>query len=270
MRKILVKIFFFADKVLRWLKVPRGSFFVKANGVILRNLKTNFIVRHGLSVYLDYKDSLCLSLTEHEPGTINVFKNYVKPGETAWDLGANIGYLSLLLAKSVGLNGRVYSFEPDKENFRLLQKNIEVNRYKNIFAINKAVAEKDGKLKFYPNPTHPSGGKTGIGKGGIEVDGIALDNFPDKKVDFIKMDIEGGEYGALLGMEGILDENPNIKIIMEFCPTLNGSQIADFLAKHGFMLYETKKDGVVEINIDNLKNLTHKIDLFCKKFLVKS
>ncbi len=262
MKTILIKLCFFAAKILGWLKIPRGTFLWKVNGVILRNLKTNFIVRHGLSVYLDKKDSLCLSLTEHEPGTIKIFKSYIKPGDTVLDIGANIGYLTLLAAKQTGLGGKVYAFEPETENFRLLRKNTEVNGCSNVIAVNKAVADKDGPLKLYINPTFAPGHKTGTGEGGVEIEGIALDNFIKEKVDFIKIDIEGGEYTALRGMEQILSKNPSVKMILEY---KKNPGLISFLLKHKFDFYEIGKDGFTPISAASLINLESKIDLFCTR-----
>ena len=103
-------------------------------------------------MFLDSNDSLRLSIngtySEYET---DVMKKIVKKGDVDLDLGANIGYYTLIFAKIVGKNGKVFAFEPDLTNFTLLKKNVEINGYKNVVLINKAVSDKTGKLKLFLN-----------------------------------------------------------------------------------------------------------------------
>ena len=150
------------------------------------------------------------------------------------DLGANIGYFSLLAAKLVGEKGKVFAFEPEPKNFYYLQKNIEVNNYKNIYPFQKAVSDKNGTTKLficgYDSGHHTinqydrvaaysHGRPTEIKP--IEIETVALDNFLSDKtdqVDVIKMDIEGAEALAVEGMKNLLKKNKNVKFLMEFFP----------------------------------------------------
>ena len=221
MRKIIIKILFLVDSILSLLKIPRGTFLWKVNGVLLRNLKTDRAKIDGHIIHLDSRDSLGASLVEHEPKIRRLLKENIKQGDIVVDIGANIGYHTLLMAKLVGPKGKVYAFEPEKENFELLKKNIERNGYQNVVLVNKGLGEKEGVLTLYLNPKNKAGHSvfhqhSHWGRQEIEI--TTLDDFLPKntKVDLIKMDIEGAEYAAIKGMRRVLSEN-NVKVISEFC-----------------------------------------------------
>lgn len=184
---------------------------------------------------------------KYEAGTTELFKKEVKQGMNVVDLGAHIGYFTLLAARLVGEKGRVFAFEPAPDNFALLTKNIATNGYKNVVPIQKAVSNKIGQVKLIllDSGTHYtcySGGKEEF----ITVESLTLDEFIKEKklpIDFIKMDIEGGEMAALNGMSNLIKKNKNLKIVTEFCPYYlrrAGSSPEEFLYKlvaYGFKLH---------------------------------
>jgi len=170
----------------------------------------------------------------HEEATTGILKKIIKPGDIFLDLGANIGYFSLLAAKLTGEKGKVFAFEPEPKNFYYLQKNIEINNYKNIYPFQKAVSDKNGTTELFICE-YDSGHHTINQYGGVEVyshgrptekiaikvDTVKLDDFLADKtdhVDIIKMDIEGAEALAVEGMRNILADNKKIKVLMEFFP----------------------------------------------------
>lgn len=182
----------------------------------------------GIIYYLDPKDFISLNLLVnkvYEPTQTKLVKRIIKPGNVVVDIGANIGYYTLLFAKLVGPQGKVYAFEPDINNFKLLSKNIKANPYNNIILENKAVSDVTGKIKLYLSKDGTGAHKIHNKKNDREfiyVDSIALDDyFRSKKIniDFIKMDIEGAEVKALKGMKKLISSNTNLKLISEFNPT---------------------------------------------------
>ena len=157
--------------------------------------------------------------------TTEMFKKVVKEGDIVLDLGANIGFFTLLAARLVGKKGKVYAFEPEPVNYSLLIKNIEINGYDNVVPMQKAVSNAAGMVRLFLN-NEDTGAHTirqcDDNKEFVEVESVTLDEFfRDKKhpIDVIKMDIEGAEVEAFLGMERIIRENENLKIFVEFYPT---------------------------------------------------
>ena len=165
-------------------------------------------------------ESACMSDLEPE-----LCKKTIKKGMTVLDIGANIGFFTMLFAKLVGKEGKVFAFEPDPNNFRLLKKNIETNKYTNVVCVNKAVSNKTAPGTLFISEEHhgdhrifdPNDKRTSI-----DIQTISIDDFikEDTTVDFIKIDIQGAEYLAFEGMEKTLKKAQHISIISEFCPAL--------------------------------------------------
>ena len=172
--------------------------------------------------------------------TTEMFKEAVKEGDVVVDIGANMGYFTLLAARLVGKTGRVYAFEPEPTNYSLLLKNIEVNGYDNVVPVQKAASNKSGKVKLFVSE-EDAGNSTifqyGDGRKFIEVEAVTLDEFfADKAhpINVIKMDAEGAEMAVLLGMDRIIRENQDIKIFSELYPelmTTMGYSPEDFIRK---------------------------------------
>ena len=83
-----------------------------------------------------------------EPLTMDTIKINVKRGDIALDLGANIGYHTLILSKLVGKTGKVFAFEPAPENAALIRENIKINNIKNVVVIEMAVSDKKQKSRL--------------------------------------------------------------------------------------------------------------------------
>jgi len=89
---------------------------------------------------------------EYEPVETKLILELVKPGAAILDIGANIGYYSLLFAKLTGPSGQVFAFEPDPYSYDLLQQNILENGYTNIFAFQLGVSDQNEELVLYRDP----------------------------------------------------------------------------------------------------------------------
>lgn len=165
--------------------------------------------------------------------TTQIFKQVVKDGDTVVDVGANIGYFTLLAARLVGKKGKVYAFEPEPRNYEAMLRNIVLNGYDNVFAVQKAVSNVTGIAKLYLSKIdvgahtlreyhdHPQFEESQFGEF-VEVGSVTLDEFFQEKrhpIDVIKMDVEGAEMAALLGMDRIIGENENLKMFIEFYPS---------------------------------------------------
>ena len=223
---------------------------------LLPRIVPDFVDVQGHKMYIDSRDSLRLSfIKDYENIETETFKKNIKKGDVVLDLGANIGYYTLIGAKIVRNEGKVFAFEPSPGNFKILKKNIEANGYKNVVAVQKAVSDKNGKIKLFLDRYSDASNSiydVHDGKESVIVDSITLDDFLKNsgRIDFIKMDIEGAEGKALAGMSEILKRNKNLKIITEFNPVLlkgagtDPKKYVELLQKNGFKIYDTK---------DNLK-----------------
>jgi len=152
------------------------------------------------------------------------------------DVGANIGYYTLLLAK---ICKKVYAFEPDKTSFLILKKNVEENKLKNVVLINKAVSDKRGKVKFIHNGENFGDHKikTPQSFGQLPLTGEpetilcdSLDNIlkNEDRIDLIKIDVQGHEPEAIAGAEKIIKKHSPV-LFLEF----NGNnKMIEFLKKY--------------------------------------
>ncbi len=168
-----------------------------------------------------------------------LFKKHIKPGDTVVDIGAHIGYYTLIAARLVGNNGKVYAFEPDPKNFQILEKNVAQNGYHNVVLVNKAVADKSGNAQLFLNSENSGDHRifeSDHGRKSIAITTTTLDDFfknQDKKVDLIKMDIQGAEARAFQGSTRTLAKNKHMTLITEFYPQalqLSGKNAEEYLA----------------------------------------
>jgi len=249
-----------------------------------RHLHPDAIQVENHQIFLDPEDSLCLSINPTwEKHVTELIKSEVKKGDTILDIGAHIGYFTLLFARLVGERGKVFAFEPHPVNFGLLKKNISITNYSNIILNQKAVTNKTGAVELFLNKKNTGGHslyKSRYTKTSIMVECIKLDDYfrdYDGKIDFIKMDIEGSEGEALLGMLALLKKNDHIKIVTEFGPSMlraSGVQPDEYLrllVEQGFKLFIiNEQKGIVEpATIDELipkcRDNRSLIYLFCVK-----
>jgi len=180
---------------------------------------------NGHSMYLDAQDSLGLSWNKSfEVAETEFFRSTVRRGQVVLDVGANIGYFTLLFAKQVGPGGHVFSFEPSPANIAILEKNVAENGYHNVTIVPGAVSDQPGRLRLFLSEQNLGDHRiydSGDGRASVEVEALTLDGFfkdGRPKIDVIKMDIQGAEFGALKGMRRIFSANPHVIMLMEFWP----------------------------------------------------
>jgi len=183
----------------------------------------------GETLYVNSLDRLVAAhlwkhslLSGHEA---RIYGDCVKPGMTVLEIGANIGFFTLLFSRLSGETGRVIAFEPDPGNFRLLKKNIKANGRKNTVCVGKAVSNETGTGRLFRSEEHHGDHRifdSPDGRNSVAIETVAIDDYLTKgtTVDFIKMDIQGAEYSALLGMEKTIQNSARFVMICEFSPGL--------------------------------------------------
>ena len=206
---------------------------------------------YGSRLRLDPDDSLFLGSHDYEPYASKLVMGLLRPGDVAVDVGAMIGYYTVILAKHVQAHGRVYAFEPDPDNFTLLESNVDMNGYANVTCRRAAVGAAAGRTKLWRAPTNRGDHHAfeTPGREPVDVDVVALDDVIDGSVDLVKIDVQGYESFVLAGMRGLIERSVELAMLVEFCPallTLAGTRPADLLDEIracGFSLYEIDDDA---------------------------
>jgi FkbM family methyltransferase len=191
----------------------------------------------------------------YEPGIAAVLTRYVKPGMSVVDIGANIGYLTMLLASLVESPGLVVAVEPNPENVKLLEASRRVNGFDQVLVIQAAAGRQTGLLAL--NVSH-SNGMTGELPNKLEgifasspVPCFALEHLLPRNThfDLFKIDTEGAELNALVGLSETIDRDKPV-IVSEFSPgTLpgishcNGPEYLCFLISKGYRIGVIEQDG---------------------------
>jgi len=146
-----------------------------------------------------------LSGAAHPSDLEVLFRSYLKPGDTVIDVGANIGYYSLLASVLVGEAGHVYAIEAHPRVFRYLQGNLALNKVTNMDARHVALGDKEGTLRFSDIKADDMNRVVEDGAG-IEVAVRRLDDLKisSNRIAILKVDVEGYEFFVLRGAAGLL------------------------------------------------------------------
>lgn len=186
------------------------------------------VLGHRMAVHDPHRDRFITpSLARlgcFEPFQTELVANEVRPGDVAVDLGAHVGYYTLLLARLVGPAGRVYAFEPDPDNFARLRHNVALNGYANVELFNCAVGDRAGRVRLYRSASNAGDHRLAPAaedRAGVDVEVVTVDAALGGRaggVDFVKVDVQGSEGAALEGMAGVLGRSPRVKVVTEFWP----------------------------------------------------
>lgn len=151
----------------------------------------------------------------------------LRKGDIVVDAGANVGVFSVKAARTVGPEGKVIAIEPEKNNLRYLEKNIEANGLQNIIIVPEGIWSKKGKERLY---LASSGYHSLVFENRVEFRQIevnTLDNMLEKlnigRVDFVKMDVEGAEFEGLKGAQKTLRDN-DVRLAIDACHEVNGKK----------------------------------------------
>ena len=209
--------------------------------------------------------------------TEEIVLKHIKKGQTVIDAGAQIGYYTVLFGKLVGPKGKVYAFEPDSRNFEILAKNIRVNKLKNVKAAKVALADFVGTRQFFTNPMNRGASSFSSPKvGGVLVSDVkvtTLDEFfrqtsANRKIDFLKIDVEGAEHLVLRGATSIL-EQPKLLMLLELSPCKDkhegeGLQLLKYLRSLGFTInmIQPQEKAIIRLTEDGIEEM---VESLCKR-----
>ncbi|MGA8849136.1 MAG: FkbM family methyltransferase [Dehalococcoidia bacterium] len=204
---------------------------------------------------------------------VSEIRGIVKEGDIVIDIGANIGYFTILLAKLVGPEGKVYALEPDPRSCHLLQRTIERNGWTHVIVEQKAVSNKAGQFLLYQTESWAANALTPTGHiGTVKVQVITLDEFLSNEghIDFVKMDMDGSEPLAIEGMAQLIQRSPSLRVLAEYQPGNLKQYLSDPLdfitiaEQHGLKLtaiLDTDKGRLPSLDFEPLKRLADDANL---------
>jgi FkbM family methyltransferase len=181
-----------------------------------------YIPRELYPIYLEYFNFL-----DHEPLTRSVIASLLKPGSVFIDVGANIGYYTLLAAGKVGPKGRVHSVECSPDTLILLRENVRRNQLENVDIYPVAASNVRGELTLNVSAIglslfslHSNWPTLARSSDTVKVPSMPVDELVHSPVDVVKIDAEGADLDVLKGMSRLLSENKSVSVIVEWAPPL--------------------------------------------------
>ena len=232
-----------------------------ARGLLKKTYQEKVELVHfpGFSVFASIDDlavgNHVLIGRSYDPGVAAVLNRRVKPGMAVVDIGANIGYLTMLLASLVAPSGLVVAVEPNPENVKLLEASRRVNGFDQVLVIQAAAGRHTTLLAL--NVSYSNGTTTELP---TDLDAIfasrpvpcfALDDIlpKDRRIHLVKIDTEGAELNALIGLSATIERDRPV-IVSEFSPGIlpgishcSAPEYLRFLAAKGYRIGVIEKDG---------------------------
>ena len=152
-----------------------------------------------------------------------LFLDNVRQGDTVIDVGANVGYYTLLAAQRVGPRGKVIAFEPDPESFSFLKRKVEANGFTNVVLEQRALSNSRGRLRLYLAGENRGDHRifpAEESRDAVEVEALPLDDYlqDSASVSFIKIDTQGAEGVIVEGMLRTLRAQDDPTSVVEFWP----------------------------------------------------
>lgn len=181
-------------------------------------IKRDVAIAHGVAAGLKFNAgayNLDTALGIYEMPVQETLSQYLKPGDIFYDIGANVGFFTIVAAKLVGSSGKVYAFEPEAENVATLRHNAQINRFTHVSAIAKAVSRTTGQAEFLlanycGGHTLATVGSRADARDVISIDVVSIDDaIGQNEIDpptFVKIDVEGAEIDVLYGMTQTIKE----------------------------------------------------------------
>jgi FkbM family methyltransferase len=260
-------------KISAALGMGRLPLTVQLDGIFLSLVIPNPVKLNGLRFYWGRKGHLYLaeiaSTTKtYEPDVQKVLKEILKPGMNFIDVGACIGYHTVVASKLVA-DGKVLAIEPIPYTYKYLTKNLLGNKCNNVIPSMIGISNEEGFANLYLGKRNIDSsslckGNKHCSNKSITIQLTTLDRLTEKynlqRVDLIKMDIEGSEIKAFEGMKRLSEGNPNLKLMVEY---------DDFVQNLGGHTKEKFYECLTELGFTKIINLTSDPkdipNLFCTK-----
>ena len=164
------------------------------------------------------------------------------------DVGANVGLLSLFVAKRLRGDGRVVAFEPNPDAARRFRYNLD--GFEQVELRQRGVGARRERAAFLVGSNTAEGGimKEPGGEASFEVEVDALDDVFDETIDFLKVDVEGHELEVLEGAERLMASGRVRALVLETAYLPDRSAFLEILGRHGFRPFDIRGEGLVPID----------------------
>lgn len=159
----------------------------------------------------------------------------VRPGMVCWDVGAHVGFYTLLFAQLTGPKGKVYAFEPVPENLAYLRRHVAMNGFRNVEVLPVALCDHDGMEMFDRGPDSSMGRLDPQGELRVEcrqADAL-LESGDVRPPDIVKIDVEGGEADVLRGAQRLLQNHKPLIFLATHGPEVH-TQCVELLISAGY------------------------------------
>jgi len=188
---------------------------------------------------------------------VRFIKDHLLTGnETIFECGAHHGSIVVPLSILLGKKGKIVAFEPFSDNFKILKKNIDLNKLDNVQAINKAAGSNEEEVYL----TNDSNSSVSVHRNGIPSKMTCLDNYAHLKPTLLKIDVEGYEVEVLRGAKEILRRKPKLAIeihpkqlakykasVKELLDLLDLSNYTSWIYQEGFTAKPIQYDNSIQI-----------------------
>jgi FkbM family methyltransferase len=159
MKQLLLKAASTAGRALRRTPIARWRWLNHLHARMAHRLASSDDIAVGeFRVCADRRDEMItkklILYGAFEQREIDLLCSFVRPGDVALDVGANIGLYSLALSRAVGPEGRVIAVEPDPDNLKLLRRNLARNGCANVIVVDQALGDRTGVVNLYQHPTN--------------------------------------------------------------------------------------------------------------------
>jgi FkbM family methyltransferase len=199
-------------------------------------------------------------LSTTEPHLQGIIRNHALPGTWVLDIGANVGFFTLMLSRAVGAQGKVIAVEAIPATFAVLKLNLELNAIGNVDAMNMAASDRYAELEFRVPRYGPSMASYYWHREAPDVERVRVQAVPldglealrGKKVSFVKIDVEGAEGDVLQGMRAILDESRPVVFIE--CSEIGRKATWATLSDRGYRCFIARAPASVVVSVDDYRH----------------
>lgn len=194
-----------------------------------------------------------------DPAETAFLKTHLRPGMTVVDVGANLGYFTVLCARLVGPQGRVIAIEPDPYNYALLERNVARNQLANVTTVNAALGAAPGKVMLFRSASNFGDHRvcaSAEARTAVEVPLESLDALLARlaigEIDMAKIDVQGFEAQVVAGMQQTLGQRQIEHLLMEYWPDGirragdDPEALLARLAAAGFAFHTVEDQGALE------------------------